>query len=151
MRVAVTTAVFVLFAGAALADDAAAKRMLKDLEGSYTPVSMTRAGDAAPDEFRKSLAFVIKGDTFTVRFDKDGKGKDHAATIVLDPGQKPTAIDMTPKDGPDAGKPMLGIIKVEKDTVTLCWSDETDKPQRPKEFSSTKENKNYLVVMKKGN
>jgi uncharacterized protein (TIGR03067 family) len=146
MKAAFATVVLVLFAGAVIADDAAAKKMLKDLEGSYTPVSMTRAGKDEPDEFKQSVSFQVKGDTFTVRF---GKGKDKEATIVLDPAQKPTAIDMTPKDGPDAGKPMLGIVKVEKGTVTLCWTDEIDKPQRPKDFSSTKENGNFLVVMKK--
>jgi uncharacterized protein (TIGR03067 family) len=56
---------------------------------------------------------------------------------------------MTPKDGPDASKPILGIVKVEKDTVTLCWGDRADKSERPKEFSSTKENKHFLIVMKK--
>ena len=149
MRAALATAVLVLSAAAAVADDAAAKKMLKDLEGSYTPVTMTRAGEPAPDEFRKSVTIQIQGDTFTVRFDKEGKGKDHAATIALDPAQKPAAIDMTPKDGPESGKTMRGIVKVEKDTVTLCWTDEAGKAERPKDFSSTKENKNFLIVMKK--
>jgi uncharacterized protein (TIGR03067 family) len=149
MKAAASAAVLVLFAGAAGADDAAARKMLRDLEGSYTPVTMTKGGELAPDELKKSASFHIKGDTFTVRFTAGGKEENKSATIVLDPDQKPTAIDMTPKDGPDAGKPMLGIIKVEKGTVTLCWTDETDKPQRPKDFSSTKENGNLLVVMKK--
>ncbi len=131
------------------ADDAAAKKMLKELEGSYTASSMTKGGEPAPDEFLKTIAFIIKGDTFTVSFKKDGKGEDKAATAVLDTTQKPTAIDLTPKDGPNAGKPMLGIIKVEKDTVTLCWTDSGDNSPRPKDFTSTKENKQFLVVMKK--
>ena len=48
-----------------------------------------------------------------------------------------------------AGKPILGIVKVEKGTVTLCWADQPGTAQRPKDFSSTKENKNFLIVMKK--
>jgi len=149
MRAALATAVLALSAGAAVADDAAVRKMLKDLEGSYTPVTMTRAGDAAPDVVLKSATFEIRGDTFTVRFNKDGKEEGKRATIVLDPGQSPTAVDLTPKDGPDAGKPMLGIIKVERDIVTLCWTDQPGKAERPKDFSSTKENKNLLIVMKK--
>jgi uncharacterized protein (TIGR03067 family) len=148
MTRSLAASVLLLFAGAAIAADDP-KAMLKDLEGSYTPVSMTRGGQAAPDEVLKGATFHVKGNTFTVRFNKDGKGEDKQATILLDPAQKPAAIDLTPKDGPEAGKPMLGIIKVERDTVTLCWADLADKSDRPKEFSSTKENKNFLIVMKK--
>jgi uncharacterized protein (TIGR03067 family) len=142
-------AALVLTAGAAAADDAGAKKFLKTLEGSYTPVSMTRGGEPAPDEFLKAAAFVIKGDTLVVRFKKGDKAEDKEATVVVDPGQKPVAIDMTPKDGPDANKPILGIVKVEKDTITLCWGDRSDKAERPREFSSTKENKHLLIVMKR--
>ena len=138
-----------LSAGLAVADDAAARKLLKELEGTYTPVKMTRGGEAAPDAIMKAASFVIQGDTFVVRFSKDGKSEDKPATLVVDPSQTPTAIDMTPKDGPDAGKPILGIVKVEKDTVTLCWADQAGQTERPKEFSSTKENKNFLIVMKK--
>jgi uncharacterized protein (TIGR03067 family) len=142
-------AALLLTAGVAVADDAAAKKFLKTLEGSYTPVSMTRGGEAAPDAFVKSASFVIKGDTFVVRFTEGGKAEDKAATLVVDSDQKPAAIDMTAKDGPEAGKPILGIVKVDKDTVTLCWGDRSDKAERPKDFSSTKENKHFLIVMKK--
>jgi uncharacterized protein (TIGR03067 family) len=146
MRLAAT--VLFLIAGVAAADDAANKKLLKDLEGNYTPVSMTKGGRPAPDEDIKSVTFHIKGDLFIIRFGKSDKGEEKTATIVLDTTQKPTAIDMTPKEGPEAGKPMLGIVKIDKDAVTLCWTDE-DKPVRPKDFTSTKENKNYLIVMKK--
>jgi uncharacterized protein (TIGR03067 family) len=141
-------AVLFLIASVALADDAANKKLLKDLEGSYAPVSMTKGGERAPDDIAKTARFQIKGDTFIFRFGAGKSEEEKTATIILDTDQKPTAMDMTPKEGPEAGKPMLGIVKVEKDSVTLCFTDE-DKPVRPKDFTSTKENKNYLIVMKK--
>jgi uncharacterized protein (TIGR03067 family) len=143
----VTVAALFLFSAGVNADDA--KTFLKNLEGSYTPVSMTRGGEPAPDEFLKTVAFAIKGDTLSVKFKKNDKEEDKEATLVVDPSQKPIAIDMTPKDGPDANKPMLGIVKVEKDTVTICWSDRGDKAERPKDFTSTKDNKQFLIVLKK--
>jgi len=139
----------VLFAGLATADDAAAKKFLRDLEGSYTVTSMTRAGEAGSEEMVRGVTVTIKGDTLTAHFKKGDVGEDKIATVVVDPGQKPAAIDMTPKDGPDAGKPVLGIVKVEKDAVTLCWGDRAGVSERPKEFSSTKENKHFLIVLKK--
>jgi|SRR5262245_26257428 len=141
--------VLLLFAGVAVADDAANKKLLRDLQGSYFPTSMTGAGEARPDDFLKAASFVIKGDTFTFRFKRGDKEEVKTATIGVDADQKPAAIDLTPKDGPDAGKPMLGIVKADRDAVTLCWSDKRDKPDRPKDFNSTKENGYFLIVMKK--
>jgi uncharacterized protein (TIGR03067 family) len=142
-------AALVLFAAPVVADDAAAKKFLKDLEGSYTVTSMTRAGEAGSDEMVKIVTVTIKGNTLTAHFKKGDTGEDKTATVVVDPGQKPVAIDMTPKEGPDAGKPVLGIVKVEKDAVTLCWGDRAGTSERPKEFSSTKENKHFLIVLKR--
>jgi len=141
--------VLLLFALGVSADDAASKKMLKDLEGSYSAISMSKAGEPAPDEYLKTISFNVKGDTFTVTFKKGDASEDKAATAVIDSTQKPIAIDLTPKDGPEVGKPMLGIIKIEKDSITLCWTDRGEKTERPKEFSSTKENKQFLIVMKK--
>lgn len=141
--------VLLLFVLGVSADEAASKKLLKELEGDYTPVSMTKGGEPAPEEYLKTVVFKIKGSDFTVRFKKGEKNEDKVATAVIDTAQKPIAMDLTPKDGPEAGKPMLGIIKVEKGTVTLCWTDRGDKTERPKEFTSTKENQQFLIVMKK--
>ena len=138
-------ALVLVVAGTAVADDAAAKKFLKDIEGTYTVASLSKGGVPAPDEFVKAVTIVIEKGTLTFRMDKD---KDKAATIVVDPAQKPVAIDLTPKDGPDAGKPMLGIIKVEKDSVTLCFPDEP-KATRPKEFTSPKGSDVMVLVLKK--
>jgi uncharacterized protein (TIGR03067 family) len=142
-------AVLLLIAGTAVGDDAAAKKMLKDLEGSYAPAVMKSAGEAIDDALLKDTSFTIKGDTFVFRYKMKDKTEEKQAVIVLDPSQKPAAIDLTPKEGPDASRPMLGIVKIEKDAVTLCWSDRRDKPERPKEFTSTKANGYFLIVMKK--
>lgn len=142
-------AVLILFATVAGADDEAGRKFLKELEGTYAPVSMTKGGEKASDELLKAVVSItFKGDSLTVRL-KGEKEEDHQGTLVVDLTQKPIAIDMIPKDGPDAGKPMLGIIKVDRDAVTICWADRGDATSRPKEFSSTKENKQFLIVMKK--
>lgn len=149
MKRVVAFAASIFLAASLHADEPTNKKMLKDLEGSYSPVSMTRSGEAAPPEFLKDVTFTIKDETFVVRFAKGGKNEDKAATIVLQSDAKPMSIDLTPKDGPEAGKPMLGIIKVEKDSLTLCWADRGEKVERPKDFVSTAENKHFLIVMKK--
>lgn len=132
-----------------LADEAANKKFLKELEGNYTPVTMVKGGDPAPKELIGSITFTVKGDAFMVNFKADGKEESKTATIVLAADQSPISIDLTPKDGPEAGKPMLGIISIEKDVVKLCWCDSKVRTERPKEFKSTKENGNLLIEMKK--
>jgi uncharacterized protein (TIGR03067 family) len=138
-------ALLLVVAGTALADDAAAKKYLKDIEGTYTATTLTKGGEAAPDDFIKAVSIIIEKDTLTFSM---GKGKDRVATVVVDPAQKPVAFDLTPKDGPDAGKPMLGIIKVEKDVITLCFPD-SPTAARPKEFASPKGSEVMILVLKK--
>jgi uncharacterized protein (TIGR03067 family) len=142
-------AVLLLSVSIVAADEAAAKKMLKEIEGNYTPTSLTKSGEAGTEALKAISQITIKADSLMIRFKKEGGSEDHDATIVLDPSQSPVAIDLTPKDGPQAGKPVLGIVKVEKDVVTLCWGDRGEKAERPKEFSSTKENKQFMIVMKK--
>src|SRR5262249_62181455 len=70
------------------------------------------------------------------------KGRFH-----LDPTKQPKAIDFFYL-GEDA-KPMLGIYRLEGDTLTLCWNNEpTQSADRPTEFS-TKGKKWTLAVWRR--
>lgn len=150
MRYAVVT--LWLLSGMALADEAADKKLLKELEGTYVPTAMTRAGEAAPAALLKAVTITVKGDTFTVHVkseSKEGKDDTKNATMVVDASAKPMTIDLTPKEGDNANKPLLGIISIEKDTVKLCWSDNALRTVRPTSFESTKANGCLLIEMKK--
>jgi uncharacterized protein (TIGR03067 family) len=144
-----TITVLFLLTGIAVADEAANKKILKDIEGKYTAVSMVKAGEPGPKTLIDSVSFTIKGDSFIVTFKTDGKEDSKEATVVIVADKDPINIDLTPKDGPEAGKPMLGIMKIEKDTVKLCWCDSNVRTERPTKFESTKENGNFLVEIKK--
>lgn len=135
----------VLVASPLIADDEAGKKLLKSVEGVYSVSSLSRAGTMAPDEFTKGLSFEFKGDKLTAKF---GDGKDKVATVVIGTTATPNTIDLTPTEGEDAGKPLLGIIKVEKDQITMCFAD-APKADRPKEFKADKESRQMLIVMKK--
>jgi uncharacterized protein (TIGR03067 family) len=122
-------------------------KFLKGLEGTYDLSVMKKAGEEAPAELRSSFQIVIKGDALTiaVKGDKESGSKD--AVVTVDETKNPISIDLTPKS--DASKKMIGIIKADKDEVTICWNDVKDSTDRPKDFTSTKENKHILIVMKK--
>lgn len=147
MRTGIVLSALVCLTTISRADEAASKKYLESLQGTWSVTSMQKAGMDAPEELVKSVTIEIKGDSFLLKFSKQ---EERNATLVVDPSQKPVALDLTPKDGPNAGKPLLGLVSLEKGVLTMVWNDERDSKTRPKEFSSTKENKQLLIVLKKG-
>lgn len=147
MRTGMLLGAMLILTSGVRADDEAAKKFLAGMEGTWKVTTMRRGGEDAPGEVLNAITIVIKGNTMTLKI---GKEEDKTATLVADPSQKPVALDLTPKDGPNAGKQMLGLVTVEKDTITMVWPDDKDGKTRPKDLTSTKDNKNYLLVLKKG-
>jgi uncharacterized protein (TIGR03067 family) len=72
----------------------------------YTTIELTRDGGF---HLKKDKA-VIAGSTFKV-----------------DPTKKPAEFDWTVTDGQ---KPLIGIYKVEKDTLTICLSRDGNRPTK---------------------
>lgn len=147
MRTGLLLGALLCMTGLAGADDAAAKKYLDTIQGTWKITTMQKAGMDAPEELVKQIVIVIKGDTLTLKVAKE---EEKNATLVVDPSQKPVAMDLTPKDGPNAGKPLLGLVTLEKGVLTMCWSDDRDAKIRPKDLTSTKDNKRYVLVLKKG-
>jgi uncharacterized protein (TIGR03067 family) len=79
----------------------------------------------------------VKGNNYTVfRFSKAvGKG-----TFTLDATRTPKTIDLTPA----GAKPILGIYKLEKETLTICYG-EPGKP-RPTAFAAKAGSGHTLMV-----
>jgi uncharacterized protein (TIGR03067 family) len=105
----------------------------RELEGSYSALSVSKGGKDAPDEFRQAFSLrIVKDDlTFTI---KDGlKEKKYPAKITrIDPKARPASIDIAPSEGPEKGKTFLGIYAFERGELTLAF---TEKGDRPKDFS----------------
>ncbi len=144
-----TLALFVLGFGIVLADEASEK-FLKDLAADYKVTSLKRAGEDNEKGKNEAMTVSLKGNKVTIVFgkDKDGKEIKNEGILIIDPSQKPVAVDLTPTAGPDEGKPLLGIIETKGDEITLAFADTFD-TARPKEFKSTKENKVFLLTLKK--
>ena len=101
-------------------------------DGTYKVTGLSKGGMKFPgDPATIFEGFSIKGDKLTMRM----MGEDKVATIKVDAKAKPATIDITPDEGPEKGKTMLGIWKMEKGVLTLALVEGKD-AKRPENFDA---------------
>jgi uncharacterized protein (TIGR03067 family) len=103
------------------------------LEGAWVATSWKR-GDAEIGKDKVATELVLGKGTYEFptginRISKKGTFKVDAAKGT---------IDFMPDDGPGKGKTLLGIYKVEGNTLTLCFT--IPGKDRPAEFKTTEKN-----------
>jgi uncharacterized protein (TIGR03067 family) len=108
----------------------AAKKDLALLQGEWSMVSGSADGQQMPDEMRKVMKRVCKGDEATTTM---GGRMFLKAKISLDPSKNPKTIDYRMIEGATKGKTQLGIYEINGDIFKACFV----KPgaQRPADFS----------------
>lgn len=111
------------------ADSEAIKKDLTQLQGEWSMVSGSADGQPMPEQMRKQMKRVCKGDGLTVMM---GDQIFLTAKITVDPSKKPKAMDYEMTGGVTKGKKQLGIYELEGDTFKSCFA----KPgaERPTEF-----------------
>ena len=122
----------------------AAKKDLALMQGEWSMVSGSADGQPMPDEMRKQMKRVCKGDETTTTMAGQVFIK---AKITLDPAKQPKTIDYQMTDGLTKGKTQLGIYEVEGDTFKACFG----KPgaERPTDFTSKPGDGRTLSVWKR--
>jgi uncharacterized protein (TIGR03067 family) len=127
----------------------AAKEEVKKLQGTWQVIKYVGQSEKeASADTIKHLTFEFKGNTVTIRWEKDEKGKE--MEYALDPSKKPKSFDL-PEGGAD-GDVAEGIYKLDGDELTICiiGGIRNDKAApRPTEFKASKREKYTLFVMKK--
>ena len=116
------------------------------LDGTYKVTGLTKSGKRAEEEVTKIFeGATIKGDKFTLKI----MGEAKVATIKIDAKAKPATIDMVPDEGPEKGKTMLGIWKLEKGVLTIAVIEGKDgETKRPEGFDG-KGDKEILLELTK--
>lgn len=116
---------------------------VKLMEGTWLPASAELSGKELPEEVRKIIKLVLKGDTYTVTVgDQPDEGK-----VKVDATKKPKTLDITGTKGANMGKTMLAIYEVNGDTLRVCY-DMSGKAY-PKDFKTTPDSQLFLVTYKR--
>ena len=113
------------------------------LDGTWLPSSAEVGGMKIPDEVRKSIKLVIKGDQYTVTVGKlldKGTAKSNASA-------KPKELDITGTDGPNKGKTFLAIYERDGDTLRVCY--DLSGENRPTEFKTKEGTQLFLATYKR--
>ncbi len=101
-------------------------------DGTYKVTGLTKGGKPAEAALIKTFEGVtFKGDKLTMTI----KGETKVATVKVDAKAKPATIDISPDEGPEKGKTMKGIWKLEKDKLTIAVTeDKGGEVKRPENF-----------------
>lgn len=127
----------------AYADDKATEEAIKKevdtLKGSWKIVSRVVDGEETPAETIKNRVITFEGAKYVIR---DGETAKYASEFKIDLAHDPKWFDI-----PDGDKTMLGIYKIDGNTVTFCLS----KPggPRPTDFTAKKGSDRTMTVYKK--
>jgi uncharacterized protein (TIGR03067 family) len=135
-----------LLAAVASAQHEATKKDLDQLQGTWRLVSRERDGKADLADALKDVRVTHEGDKFSFSGSPSGSGA-MKGTFKLDATKSPKAMDRMPADGPQKGKALPGIYKLEGDTLTICASVEGK--DRPTEFATKPNSGRVLSVFKR--
>jgi uncharacterized protein (TIGR03067 family) len=129
---------------------------LKQLQGTWEVVSETWAGYQLPDDLRlKEVTIKANNFTQTSMNHTDLPGKDHVEQAVLrfrtfdsPPFGTLPSLDLVDTDQEMGYFATIYKLDNEKGTLTICYVIRRSQ-DRPTEFTSTKDNTNALLILKR--
>lgn len=116
----------------------------KTLQGTWAYESMDWDGKKMPFEQIKMTTMTYDGDKYTLKI---GEKVTSAGTHKFDSSKSPKTFDLAISEGEGRGKVLLGIYKIDGDTITACIN--LSGGERPTEFKTTERSEAVLVVAKR--
>ncbi len=112
----------------------------KDLNGAWVATGAMQDGQKVPDDFVKGASLAFADGKYTSSLGEITE----EGTFKVDRSKKPNTLDLSPKAGKRRIPARPAIFELNGDTLRICWNLTTK--QRPKDFTSTAENKQFVVV-----
>src|SRR5688572_21941492 len=120
LRVAALCLVLLAFLARARADEAAAKKEVARLQGTWQATALTFNGKDFLAGGKQGFQFVIKGDEAVVRGD-DAVQREYARLkLKLDTSTTPKIVDLTITAGSQQNATLEGIYELKDDEFKLC-------------------------------
>jgi uncharacterized protein (TIGR03067 family) len=114
------------------------------LQGAWTVVSHEANGKKSKAATIAGWKLTVSGDRMTTR---DGTELLDESTFRLRPAATPRGIDLKLTAGPDKGKQVKGIYKLDGDSLTICVAEPGK--ERPKAFKTSEGSGHMLFVFKR--
>jgi len=117
---------------------------LKKFDGNWAFSSWEHSGLPLAAASLETAKWSVKGDKYTFEI----SGTKEEGTLKLDSSKKVATFDLTITSGNDEGSTQLGIYKFDGEALVFCLARPGVK-ERPTEFTTTEENANILVTIKR--
>lgn len=116
---------------------------LKDLNGYWVPSEGQLNGEKAPDDFINSIKLTLADGKYSVIVN----GEKETGSYTVDTSKKPATMDIRVDVDGKKGKTVLAIYVLSGDTLKVCYQLGGD--SRPTDFTSTKDNRQFVVTYKR--
>jgi uncharacterized protein (TIGR03067 family) len=116
---------------------------IKDVDGTWKPVSAELAGKPWPKQMLDSMKLMLKDDQYTVEV---GGNKDEG-TVKRDSSKSPKTMDITGTNGPNKGKTFLVIYELKGEELRVCY--DLSGKSRPTEFATKPDTMLFLVTYRR--
>ena len=112
-------------------------------DGTWKPVSVELGGEPLADEVLRTMELILEGNSYLMR----AGGQLDRGTIGFDERTDPLRMDITGTRGPNAGKHIPAIWRLDGDLLTICYGLEGE--ARPPSFTTGKNPRLFLVKYKR--
>lgn len=123
---------------------AADEKDAKVIQGLWAYESLEWNGKKIPTEQIKESTVTIEGNKFTVR---RGNEVTQSGTIKFDSIKSQKTFDATVTGGEGKGSVMLGLYKIDGDTITVCMN--YSGKERPTAYKTAEQSESVLVTAKR--
>lgn len=115
---------------------------LKQMQGTWRVILVEFGGKKATKEENEKVNFrlVVEGERYTVYLNDE---KFTSGRMKLDPAKKPKEMDTREEEGPNKGKTLQSIYKIEGDVMMACFN--VPGGQRPTEFKTEEGSEQMLL------